>query len=194
MLCFSNLLTGRQHLPAKNLALKGPKISKENFSLFKFRFGIQGTWSQNRDCVWIQIGFLASWSSPNQKLSTRLSSWLSGKESACTAADMGQSLVWKDPTSCGATKPMQHIGAHLLILCSRAWEPQLLISHAATIKHSLQNAPQREKPLQWGACTPQESSPHLPNSREARAATKTRHSQKRKKNEWINKWKVEFKI
>ena len=113
MLCFSNLLTGRQHLPAKNLALKGPKISKENFSLLKFRFGIQGTWSQNRDCVWIQIGFLASWTSPNQKLSTRLSSWLSGKESACTAADMGQSLVWKDPTSCGATKPMQHIGAHL---------------------------------------------------------------------------------
>ena len=89
MLCFSNLLTGRQHLPAKNLALKGPKISKENFSLLKLRFGIQGTWSQKRDCVWIQIGFLASWTSPNQKLSTRLPLWLSGKESACAAADMG---------------------------------------------------------------------------------------------------------
>ena len=69
---------------------------------------------------------------------------------------------------------------HLLSLCSRAWEPQLLSPRAtATEACTLQSlCLQQEKPLQWEARAVQlETSPRSPQ-RKACTAVKTQHSQK----------------
>ena len=62
-------------------------------------------------------------------------------------------LVWKDPTCCGATKPVCH---NYWACALRACQPQLLSPHATTTEDSTPRAraPQ-EKPLQWEAHTPQ---------------------------------------
>ena len=84
------------------------------------------------------------------------------------------SLVWEDPTCCGATKPMCHnywawalepashnYWAHVPQLLkpahSRAWVPQLLSPYATTTEARVPRAcaPQQEKPLQWEARAPQ---------------------------------------
>ena len=64
-----------------------------------------------------------------------------------------QSLVWEDPTCCGATKPVRHN----YWACSRARKPQLLSPRTTTTEaHAPRaHAPQQEKPLQWEACSPQ---------------------------------------
>ena len=50
-----------------------------------------------------------------------------------------------------------HMGPQLLSLCSRAREPQLLSSHAATTEARMPGAHalQQEKPPQREACAPQ---------------------------------------
>ena len=78
------------------------------------------------------------------------------------------SLIWKDHTCLGATKPV----CHSYWTCAPAlkshsyWahRPQLMSPQAATLKpaHPRSRAPQEEPP-QWEACTLQlESRPHLP--------------------------------
>ena len=69
-----------------------------------------------------------------------------------------QSLVWEDPTCCGATKPMSHnywarTPQLLKPTSSRARVPQLLSLHAATTEACAPRACalQQEKPLQWEA-------------------------------------------
>ena len=70
-------------------------------------------------------------------------------------------LVHKDPTSCGAAKPMRHnYWAWALEPVSHnywAHVPQLLSLHATTTEAHVPRAcaPQQEKPLQWEACAPQ---------------------------------------
>ena len=63
-------------------------------------------------------------------------------------------LVQEDPTCRGATKPR---ASQLLILSSRAREPQLLSPRAATTEARMPRAraPQQEKPPQWEARAPQ---------------------------------------
>ena len=60
-----------------------------------------------------------------------------------------RALVLEDPTSRGATKPARHN------YWARA--PQLLSPHATTTEAHMPraHAPQKEKPLQWEAHTPQ---------------------------------------
>ena len=55
----------------------------------------------------------------NQK-KARAALCLSGKESTCQCRTYVWSLVWEDPTCCGATKPVHH----KLSLCPRTQEPQ----------------------------------------------------------------------
>ena len=61
------------------------------------------------------------------------------------------SLVWEDPTCRRATKPLDHIYWACVL---KAWEPQLLTPHTATIEATT-TVPQ-EKPPQWEACAPQQ--------------------------------------
>ena len=75
------------------------------------------------------------------------------------------SLVQEDPTCHGATKPVYH-SYWASSLCARTAEPC-----ATTIEaHELRtHAPQQEKPLQWEACAPQDSSPHSSQVEKAHA-------------------------
>ena len=73
------------------------------------------------------------------------------------------SLVWEDPTCCGATKPMCHnywaCAPRLLKPArSRACVLQLLSPHAATTEACAPraHASQQEKPPQWEACALQQ--------------------------------------
>ena len=76
-----------------------------------------------------------------------------------------RSLVWEDPTRHGATKPMSHI----LSLCSRTWEPQLLSPQAATIEacmpYSLRSV-SREVTAMRGLCAATREEPLLATARE----------------------------
>ena len=70
-----------------------------------------------------------------------------------------RSLVWEDPTCCGATKPVCHnywacVLQLLKPVCSRAQVPQLLSPCAATTEAWAPRAcaPQQEKLPQWEAC------------------------------------------
>ena len=68
-----------------------------------------------------------------------------------------------------------------LSLCTTTPEPQLLSPHPAATEACVPRAHalQQEKPLQWEAYAPQQSSPTSSQlERLAHAATKTQHSQK----------------
>ena len=101
-----------------------------------------------------------------------------------------RALVQEDPTCCGATKP----GSHSYWAC--ALEPT---SHNYWSLHDTTTearaprarAPPQGKPPQWEACSPQRRVAPLAATRESpRVATKTQHSQLKKKKKVYVFWLV----
>ena len=74
--------------------------------------------------------------------------WCSGWESACLCG--GQSLVWEDPTCCGAAKPVHHsYWAQTLEPMSHNYWAR--IPQPPKPEHSRASALQQEKPPKWEA-------------------------------------------
>ena len=171
---------------------QGPKISKENFGLLKFRFGIWGTWSQNRDWVWTQIGFLASWTSPNQKLSTRLLSWLRGKESACYCRRHGfdpwsgmipQAVEQLSPCATTTEPVLWSLGTTVTDLtCRKHWSTRSRVLPNKKSHYSEERAHHNERAVP--TCQTWEK----PVQRQRPSTVKN----ERRMNEWMNTQKVEL--
>ena len=90
------------------------------------------------------------------------------------AGDTGLSLVWEDPTRCGATKPLQ---PQLLSLRSRAWELQLLSRCALEPVLPSERSPATRSPP-----TATEEYPRLAPSREKPVWQRTPSTAKNKVN------------